>query len=76
MVAAAPGSKYLNVATGTIDLGNVYDNLIASAEKKKHESEIVKRYEEKFQIFLGIAFILLCIELLITERKQEQKRHV
>lgn len=76
MVAATPGGKYLNVATGTIDLGNVYDNLIASAENKKHESETITRYEEKFQIFLGIAFILLCIELLITERKREQNRHV
>lgn len=73
MVNATPGGKYLNVATGTIDLGNVYASLIASAEKKRHESETIKRYEEKFQIFLGIAFILLCGELLINERKQEQQ---
>lgn len=73
MVNATPGGKYLNVATGTIDLGNVYASLIASAEKKKHESETIKRYEEKFQIFLGIAFILLCVELLINERKQEKQ---
>jgi Ca-activated chloride channel family protein len=75
MVNATPGGKYLNVATGTIDLGNVYASLIASAEKKKHESETIKRYEEKFQIFLGLAFILLCSELLINERKQEHKKN-
>jgi Ca-activated chloride channel family protein len=75
MVNATPGGKYFNVATGTIDLGNVYANIIANAEKKKHESETIKRYEDKFQIFLGLAFILLCGELLINERKQEQKQH-
>ncbi len=76
MVNATPGGKYLNVSTGTIDLGNVYTRLIATAEKKKLESETIKRYEEKFQIFLGVAFVFLCIEMLINERKQVQKNIV
>ncbi len=69
MVNATPGGKYLNVATGTIDLGNVYMQLIAGAEKKALKSEIIKRYEEKFQIFLAIGFAFLCIEMAISERK-------
>jgi Ca-activated chloride channel homolog len=76
MVNATPGGKYLNVATGTLDLGDVYLKLIASAAKKKLESETTKRYEEKFQIFLAVALILLCIEIITTERKQERKNHV
>lgn len=75
MVNATPGGKYLNVATGTIDLGNVYTTLIRSAEKKKLTSETIKRYEEKFQIFLTIALILICIEMGMSERKQEQKKN-
>ena len=75
MVNATPGGKYLNVATGTFDLGNVYISLIKSAEKKKLESETIKRYEEKFQIFLAIALILLFIEMLVNERKQRQTKH-
>jgi Ca-activated chloride channel family protein len=70
MVNATPGGRYLNVATGMIDLGNVYLKLVAGAEKKALESKTVKRYEEKFQIFLGVAFFLLCLELLISERKR------
>jgi Ca-activated chloride channel family protein len=70
MVNATPGGRYLNVATGTIDLGSVYLKLVASAEKKALESKTVKRYEEKFQIFLGIAFALLCLEILVSERKR------
>ncbi len=69
IVNATPGGKYLNVATGTIDLGDVYTRLVATAEKTKLKSETIKRYEEKFQLFLGVAFLMLCCELLINERK-------
>jgi len=68
MVNATPGGKYLNVATGTIDLGQVYLELIATAEKKDLESATIKRYEEKFQIFLMIALILLGVDAGFSER--------
>ncbi len=71
MVNATPGGKYLNVSTGTIDLGDVYMRLVASAEKKRLESETIKRYEEKFQIFLTIALFFLFIEMMMNERKQD-----
>ena len=71
MVNATPGGKYFNVATGTIDLGEVYRQLIASAQKKALESETIKRYEEKFQIFLAIGFFILCLEMVTSERKKE-----
>lgn len=70
MVNSTPGGRYLNVATGTIDLGSVYIKLVVGAEKKALESKTVKRYEEKFQIFLALAFVLLCIELLVGERRK------
>jgi Ca-activated chloride channel family protein len=70
MVNATSGGRYLNVATGTIDLGQVYMDIIAGAEKKALESRTVKRYEEKFQIFAALAFALLCIEMAVSERKR------
>ena len=70
MAAATPGGKYLNVATGAIDLGNVYQALVASAEKRDLESRTIKRYEEKFQIFIAVAFAALALETVITERKR------
>ena len=72
MALAAPGSRYLNVATGTIDLGEVYLQLIGPAEKKELEKETIEKYEEKFQVFLGMAFVLLVLEALISERRREQ----
>ena len=70
MVNMTPGGRYLPVATGTIDLGTVYEQLVASAEKRKLESKTIKRYEEKFQVFLAIAFVFLCIEMVTSDRKR------
>ena len=71
MVNATPGGKYLNVSTGTIDLGDVYARLVATAEKKDLESQTVKRYEEKFQVFLAVALALLCIEWVTGEKRRQ-----
>ncbi|MCD6380455.1 VWA domain-containing protein [bacterium] len=73
MANATDGGKYLNVATGNIDLGDVYRKLIAGEEKRKMESKTIKLYEEKFQIFLAIAIALLVFEMFVTERKREKK---
>ena len=70
MVDATPGGRYLNVSTGAIDLGDVYRQLIASAERKDIESRTINRYEEKFQIFLTLSFLFLVIEMLIRQRKR------
>jgi Ca-activated chloride channel homolog len=75
MANVTPNGKYLNVATGAIDLGNVYQNLIVTADKKSLESETIKRYEEKFQIFLAIAIILLLVEMVVGDRKKESDIH-
>lgn len=69
MVDATPGGRYLNVATGTIDLGDVYVKLIASAGRTELGATMIERYEEKFQIFLTLAFILLCLETALRERR-------
>jgi Ca-activated chloride channel homolog len=75
MVNVTPGGRYLNVATGTIDLGMVYKKLIASAEKKNLESETINRYEEKFQIFLAAALFFLLLEITVSDRKKENNHH-
>jgi Ca-activated chloride channel family protein len=72
MANATPGGKYLNVATGTIDLGDVYTRLIADAEKRALEARTIKRYEEKFQLFLAAAFIALCVEMAVSDRKRRE----
>jgi Ca-activated chloride channel family protein len=72
MAKATPGGRYLPVATGTINLGEVYQQLIASASKKELESTTHQQYEEKFQIFLAAAFLLLLIEMILADGKKRR----
>ncbi len=70
MASVTPDGQYLNVATGAFDLGQIYLDLIASAKRRELEDQTVTLYEEKFQVFLGIAILLLCIETVVSERKR------
>jgi len=71
VVAATEGGKYLSVGPGmTMDLGRIYEDLIASAEKRELESTTIMKYDEKFQIFIALAIALLVGEVLISERKR------
>jgi Ca-activated chloride channel family protein len=68
---ATEGGKYLSVAPGTtMDLGRIYDELVASAEKRELESMSMMKYDEKFQIFIALAIVLLLGEVLVSERKK------
>ncbi len=69
MAAATPGGRYLNVATGAIDLGDIYAKLIQSAGQRTFETEMVDSYEERFQIFLALAFAFLCLDVAIARRR-------
>ena len=71
MVEATPGGKYLNVATGSFDLGAIYRDLLADEEKRTLESLKINRYEEKYQIFLGAAILLLLVEMMLSERRKD-----
>ena len=72
MVEKTSGGQYLNVATGAFDLGKIYQDLIASAEKKSLEAQTITLYEEKFQIFLALAFAGLLMESMFTERRKQK----
>ena len=49
-------------------LDNVYKNIIAKMEKKQLGSKKIKLYENRYQIPLFIALILITLESLIGER--------
>lgn len=63
--AAAPGSQFLNVGTGNVELDRVYKRLMKSADRRELEATETVRYTEAFQFALGAALLLLCIDPLI-----------
>lgn len=71
VVYATKGGKYLAVEPGTtLDLGEIYERLIASADKRELESMTMMKYDEKFQIFLILGIALIVCEVFVSERKK------
>ena len=70
VATATPAGAYIPVQTGTFDLGQIYNDLVASAQRRELESTTVLEYDEKFQIFLVLALILIVAEEFISERKK------
>ncbi len=74
MVAETPDGRYFNVSIGTVDLADIYRNIIRHEEKTRLESESVLRYDEKFQLFLLPAVLLLCAEVAVGARAGIRRR--
>ncbi len=58
------------VVTGTFDLDEIYEWLIASERKRELESAQMMQYDEIFQLFLAMGIALIFCEALISERKK------
>jgi Ca-activated chloride channel family protein len=57
----SPGGVYLEVGTGTIDLAQIYADLIAGAEQRTMDTASTTRFTERYPLFLaaGLLFMLL-----------------
>ena len=68
IAGATPGGRYVHVATGNVDLGRLYVELIAAAAGRLLETESVELVRERFQAFLAVALLLLAAALVLPER--------
>lgn len=68
-IAYQTGGKYFLASTGEGELQEIY-NEISALEERELVSRQFSQYEDRFQIFLLIGLILLCIEVIIPERKR------
>ena len=69
-VADRTGGAYYRAATGS---GAAFERLVVEltgGEGEEIESREVTRYEEQYQIFLGLALLLLVAEALMPERRR------
>ncbi len=69
-IAVITGGKYYHVTAGEFELDKIYDD-IARMEKKELSDRLFTQYEDRFQYFLGVALILLCMEFIIGDRKKK-----
>lgn len=67
-ISAAGGGSYARANNATTGLSRIFED-INSLDKKEIETRQFTNYEDRFQLFLGIAFILILIELLIADRR-------
>ncbi|MBN1818161.1 MAG: VWA domain-containing protein [Sedimentisphaerales bacterium] len=70
IATATPGGRYIPVETGTFDLGQIYEDLVASAQKRELESMAAIQYDEQFQVFLFLGIVILLWEALVSERRK------
>jgi len=68
--ALISGGAYIEGGSGSLALDKIYAERISKIEKKELESSKRKIYENRFQLVLGIALLLLLAEGFLTERKQ------
>jgi len=69
-IAVATGGSYVHATQSDFGLILLYDKVISKLEKHDLETKMKKHYQERYQIFLGIAIALLVIESLFSERKR------
>ncbi|MCX5667296.1 MAG: VWA domain-containing protein, partial [Candidatus Omnitrophica bacterium] len=69
-IAVATGGSYVRATPSDFGLTLLYDKSISKLEKRDIDAKMKKRYQERYQIFLGIAVAFLLLEPLISERKR------
>ncbi|OHD53179.1 MAG: hypothetical protein A2096_01920 [Spirochaetes bacterium GWF1_41_5] len=68
-ISVLTGGKYFHSTYGDLQLDLIYDD-IQKMEKRELESEKMKQYEDRYQIFVFCIFLLLFAEVLVSERRK------
>ena len=72
-IALETGGAYTPAYGTQWGLANIYTNIIGNMEEKQLGGRKIKLYENRFQIPLFIALILITLESLIGERARKRK---
>jgi Ca-activated chloride channel family protein len=74
-IAAAGHGAYVRATNANSGLNIVMDQ-INKIQRKTLDTKNFKDYEDRFQIFLALALVLLIIDFLITNRRSERLSRV
>ena len=70
-VASATGGRFVRAGVGGTALDDLFDE-IAGANGEAVDELQITQFEEQYQIFLGLALVLLLVEWLVADRKRKQ----
>ena len=73
-IALETGGSYVRSITGDLDLERIYGDIRESVEEKDLQSGKRKRFEERYQGFLLLAFLLLFFEPFISEGRRGRRK--
>lgn len=71
-IASVTGGLYFYANPGEFQLQKVLTE-IASLEKKDQATDRMENYQDRYQIFLGLAALLFLIEALVSERGRRRR---
>jgi Ca-activated chloride channel family protein len=69
---ATEGGAYLQLR-GPKAIDTLYDQVLARLPKSEHQEKFVRQYHDRYHWPLGVAIVLLSVEMLFPERKREPK---
>ncbi len=69
-IAQTTGGIYVRAAGAQFGLEQIYDQELSKMEKREIESKMEKRYQERYQYPLGVAFLLILVETFGLNRKR------
>lgn len=73
-IAVDTGGVYLHATGASLSLTDLYRDYIGTMEKREVASTLERRFEQRFQVPLALALVLLIAEALIGERRVEGRR--
>lgn len=74
-ITAETGGIYVRSTSGNLDLDTIYDSIKADGKDAEGEASRQKIWHERFQIFLGIALVLLILEFFIRTSVRRKGQH-
>lgn len=73
-IALTTGGSYVRAGSAEFGLELIYNQKLSKMERRELEAKMAKRYEERFQIPLFLALVLLIAELFIGDRRKSFKK--
>lgn len=71
-IATETGGRYVHAATSSSAFDDLIDE-IARADGEALDDQQITQFEEQYQIFLGLALLLLLIEVAVPDRRRTEE---